>query len=671
MARVTLMLIKHAVPKSHRFDAWEAFARGGALLPSSPPRVATSWQRCREANLDPRGINISEVASEQELARFIRTCAPLAEVSRSSLEILEKSLSKLSHAILLSDREGNILYQSGAGRVLEGFVETGLVAGGNCSEVVLGSTAPGIVLIDHKPIILIQEEHYSQIYHWFCCTAAPIFDLSGRLRGCLDVTTSYERAESVRLALGLTMTAARSIQSNLHVQQLLNQMEEARQVLDCTSGLTPNPIVVLDRTGRILHANQSAADLFRKPLAELVGAHYGQSMESEDLALCLSGQKPANAPFRVRRLGGEDRRLIARSIPLQERGAGSLAAMLVFEEERRAWSPSPKASCGMTPYTFGDIRGKSAPIRRAIQLAQRFAATDLPILLEGETGTGKEMFAQAIHNQSLRKDGPFVPINCAAIPRELVESELFGYQRGAFTGASKDGKKGKFEQADGGTIFLDEINSMSSGLQAKLLRVLENGEIVRLGDHEYKHINVRIIAASSTFLEEQRKEIGFRQDLLYRLNIVRIRLPALRERMEDLEELTPHFLKKSARKSGAKVSKVHPDVLDRFRVHTWPGNIRELENCIEFALHLCEGETLLPEHLPDHILRLPPAGAALAPQLDRIARTEKSLLLEALESARGNIGEAAQRLGMSRSTMYRRRKRYGVCRPSGRKPEKS
>jgi transcriptional regulator with PAS, ATPase and Fis domain len=274
----------------------------------------------------------------------------------------------------------------------------------------------------------------------------------------------------------------------------------------------------------------------------------------------------------------------------------------------------------------------------------------MPILLEGETGTGKEMFAQSIHNQSHRSHGPFVPVNCAAIPRELVESELFGYQGGAFTGARKEGKKGKFELADGGTLFLDEVNSMSSALQAKLLRVLENGEIMRLGDHEYKHINVRVIAASSVFLEEHLGSESFREDLFYRLSLVRIRLPSLRERMEDFEDLALRFLEKSARRFGKDVSRIHPDVMSLFRAHNWRGNIRELENCFEFSICQAEGNILLPEHLPDYLLSLPQPGKP--GRVEKIQKIESSLLVQALESAQGNIGLAAKRLGISRSTLY-------------------
>lgn len=657
------MLLKPSLPRTHRYEAWEAFTRGGALDPGAfSRRIATSWKRCAEANLNPLDMNISRVLPEQDWKNLVARNEPLLDASRSSLRLLEKSLSRFSHAILLCDPDGNILYQSGTGRVLDDFDEAGLVAGGNCSETVLGSTAPGIVLVERKPVVMVQEEHYSRIYHWCCCAAAPIVDIDGKFRGCLDVTTSYEQAQEMRLLLGLTMTTVRSIQAQLHIQQLLDRAQETRQILDCTFGLAQQAVLVLDSAGRIVHANPQAAQMARRPPAVLAGAHYRDLMESPAVEATLREARKRCGALKLFQTGMPERRLFVQAFPLHPRGGGGPpGAVLLIEEEKRSWSVpgSPKGRIGAT-YSLEDIRGSSLLLKRAKELARRFAATDLPILLEGETGTGKELFAQAIHNLSSRSDGPFVAVNCAAIPRELVESELFGYQPGAFTGARKEGHAGKFESADGGTLFLDEVNSMEPGIQAKLLRVLENGEIMRLGDTVCRKVDVRVIAASSSPLQDQVKAAGFREDLYFRLNIVQIRLPSLRDRTEDLEEIATSLLEKAAIRYGKKIRRIHPDVLDRFRNYPWPGNVRELENCLNFAVCLCDGETIELAHLPDSLLDSHGAGA-IGP--DRKARAlEKSMVQEALDSCGGRIGEAARKLGLSRSTLYRRRREFGLCR---------
>lgn len=665
------MLLKPSLPKTHRYQAWEAFTKGGAPAAGAfSPRVAMSWKRCAEANLNPLEMNISRVLSEQEWKDLVARNEPLLDVSKSSLHLLEKSLTRFSHAILLCDPDGNILYQSGTGRVLEDFNEARLVAGGNCSEPVLGSTAPGVVLVERKPVVMVQEEHYSRIYHWCCCAAAPIMDIDGNFRGCLDVTTSYEQAREMRLLLGLTMTTVRSIQAQLHVQQLLRRADETREILNCAFGLAQQAVLVLNSTGVIVHANPQAAQMLRRPLIELAGTDYRVLAESPAVEETLREARRRSGPLKLVQPGMPDRRIFVHTYPLHAQRGGPPGVVLLLDEEKRSWSV-PGAPRGRTraTYAFDDIRGSSLLLQRAKELARRFAPTDLPILLEGETGTGKELFAQVVHNLSPRSQGPFVAVNCAAIPKDLVESELFGYQPGAFTGARKEGQAGKFESAEGGTLFLDEVNSMELSVQAKLLRVLENGEVTRLGDTASRRVDVRVIAASSSLLLEQVKSAGFREDLYFRLNIVRIRLPALRERIEDIEEIALYLLGKAAARYGKKVRRIHPDVLERFRRHPWPGNVRELENCLNFAVCLCDGETIEPAHLPDSLQN--PAGSGAIGPCRKIRTLEKSIVQEALESCGGRIGEAARKLGLSRSTLYRRRRQFGLCRGRAARPRDS
>jgi transcriptional regulator of acetoin/glycerol metabolism len=605
-------------------------------------------------------MNLSRALPARELDDLLGTNALLMDASSPSLEIAERSLGRTPYALLLTDPKGNILYKSGAGLVSECFDEAGLVAGGNCSEGVIGTTAPGIVLLEHKPSVVLREEHYSEIYHWCCCSASPIFDIEGRLTGCLDFTLFYDQASHMDYVFGLNVATAKGIQSSLHIRQLLDRMEHAREFIDSTSDLTRKSILVLEGTGRILHANRKAAEWMQRAVQDLVGTHYSEFFESDAVASCLAARTPRRGRICLRRADGREGVHFVQARPLYDRAGGFLGGLLVLEEDKRKRFVPPQAG-HRTPHEFDAVVGSSNGIRRAIRLARRFAASDVSILLQGDTGTGKEMFAQAIHNLSPRRNGPFVPVNCAAIPRDLVESELFGYKRGAFTGALREGKKGKFEMAEGGTLFLDEIDSMSVGLQAKLLRALEDGEIVPLGDHTYKHIDVRIIAASSVLLEDEIRSGRFRKDLFYRLSFVRILLPPLSERMEDLGLLAESILAACAGKLGKKIRRIHPEAMERLYDHDWPGNIRELENCIEFAAHLAEGEEILPEHLPDHLLRQETA-AAESLHLGRRAM-ERSRIERALESAQGNLGETARQLGVSRSTLYRKRRQLGIVRP--------
>ncbi|MFD2938294.1 sigma-54-dependent transcriptional regulator [Spirosoma flavum] len=305
-------------------------------------------------------------------------------------------------------------------------------------------------------------------------------------------------------------------------------------------------------------------------------------------------------------------------------------------------------------YGFDGIIGQSRAIQQAIELARKVAPTDTTVLLTGETGTGKEVFAQAIHQASPRRLGPFVAINCGALSKDILESELFGHRAGAFTGASRD-QKGLFAEANKGTIFLDEIGEMPLDLQAKLLRVLETREFTRVGDTKATQVDVRIVAATNRSLEQDATGGQFRLDLFYRLSVFSIELPALRSRPEDIPLLVDQFAQQNAAKIGKKpmgLSQVFLDVLMRY---TWKGNIRELKNVIERAVILNDGPTLLPEHLPLDVQS--PASVITSPLFD-LASVEKQHIAHILQYTGGNKTETARLLGIGLSTLYRKIEEY-------------
>jgi DNA-binding NtrC family response regulator len=315
---------------------------------------------------------------------------------------------------------------------------------------------------------------------------------------------------------------------------------------------------------------------------------------------------------------------------------------------------------GLEEDRFLDIVGKSFKMREIYQLITRVAASNSGVLILGESGTGKELVARAIHEKSRRKDKPFVVINCAALPETLLESELFGYQKGSFTGAYAD-KRGLFEEADCGTIFLDEIGEVSPAVQVKLLRVLQNGEIRRIGGAENFHVDVRVLAATNKDLYQQVKTKAFREDLFYRLNVITITLPPLRERKDDIPLLTYHFLKKFGEKTGKKAARISVDTLQTLEEYRWPGNVRELENVVERAVVLAEGDTITARELPPKLLGeffyLPetrsetdfihlPYRSAKQKALNLFNRAYISNLLR---QTLGNVSLASEKAGMDRS----------------------
>lgn len=310
-------------------------------------------------------------------------------------------------------------------------------------------------------------------------------------------------------------------------------------------------------------------------------------------------------------------------------------------------------------FSFEDIVGSSKKMSHAIEIAKMVAETDSRVLLEGESGTGKELFAQSIHNASNRRYGPFIAINCSAIPHELIESELFGYSDGAFTGAKKGGKPGKFELAAGGTIFLDEINSMPLDMQVKLLRVLQQNEITRIGATDSTPINVRVIAASNESLENLAEEGKFRSDLYYRLSVVTIQIPSLRERDDDIPLLFHYLLDKICKKLGNKrIKKWDEGLLKAMRSYDWPGNVRELENYIERAVILTANEELTLQHFPKKILEN--SSYCSTHEIRALEKMERDSIANALEEFDWNITKASKHLGIARNTLYSKIKIYNL-----------
>ncbi|APC38995.1 sigma 54-interacting transcriptional regulator [Clostridium estertheticum] len=314
-------------------------------------------------------------------------------------------------------------------------------------------------------------------------------------------------------------------------------------------------------------------------------------------------------------------------------------------------------------YTFNNIIGGSDKSQEVMVLAKRVAKVDSNVLITGESGTGKELFAHSIHNDSKRCLKPFVKINCGAIPAELFESEMFGYEEGAFTGAKKSGRKGKFEYANGGTILLDEIGDMPMNMQVKLLRVIQEKELVKVGGNDAIKVDVRIIASTNKSLEQLINDGKFREDLYYRLDVMHLRLPPLRERREDIEELANKLLIKICKKYNVKSEGISREAIDFLKAYSWPGNIRQLENVIERAINLLDEDIcIMPKHLPEKIIKSKSKKYSLENNYlkDVVERIEKDIIMECLKDTSGNKKEAAKILGLSRAGLYKKLNRYNL-----------
>lgn len=640
---------------------WLDFTKSRRIGERVRAPIASSWQRCVANNLDPHAYNFPKLLDRGELSRLLAARKPLLDASRSSLQALERSLSKIPHTVLLTDEDGNILYAFGSGHVWRHFEECGVNVGGSLNEKYLGTTAPGIVLTEKMAAITVTyAEHYSEIYHWCCCAASPVFQSDGSLAGCLNITTSEDHFHSLQLLHALNVSTAQHIQMELHTAQFIDEKPEAEEFIGGILANLEHGIIIFDNNGKILHVNQRACHLLKTPVQHLICKHYGQIIKTDALGMCFS--KDANVRGKVTLLHNSAKRqeCMIEAKPLHDQAGRKIGMMAHLEGSRKLW-PVRKAGPSSVPFIISDVLGESAGVKKAIELARRFAPSNVPVLIYGETGTGKEVFAQAIHNLSHREGGPFVPLNCAAIPSGLVESELFGYVKGAFTGALLEGKKGKFEIASGGTLFLDEIDSMPLELQVKLLRAIETGEILSLGDHLCKSVDVRVIAAMGHIPEGSGVDSRLRKDLFYRISSVRIFLPPLRDRSEDIELLAYAFLRHFCINRHKWIHWIEPDVISMLKSHNWPGNVRELRSAIEFAVFASDSDTLRVEHLPDYVTDNSSAERKSEKESSTdLKEMEKMMIQRILEENGGSREHAARAMGLSRTTFYRKCKKHGL-----------
>lgn len=433
-------------------------------------------------------------------------------------------------------------------------------------------------------------------------------------------------------------------------------------------------VLTIDSQGRVQQVNGVAVETFARPASELLHKSITELMGSKTPFIeNIYKRQMAFNDFEIF-IDANTGRLhcLASGRPVFDNEGMPAGGVIILRPIKVVRSLINRLSGAQAAFHFEDIIGQCPAIRKTVQVAMQAAASQSNVLIEGESGTGKEVFAQAIHNQSARRNGPFLAVNCGAIPRELIISELFGYTDGAFTGAKRGGRPGKFEFASGGTIFLDEIGDTPLELQVALLRVIQEREITRMGDNKVIPVDLRIICATNKNLALEVEKGVFRQDLYYRLNVISIKIPPLRERYEDIPLLFIHMLRNMGCEREKTALIVDPAVMDLIQRYPWPGNVRELQNAVERAISTADGEMILPEHLPDRILNFsanpnlscrPQADSSLCEReriKQRASQKERQEILVYLLEADGNISHAAKKMGMARSTMYRKMRQYNI-----------
>lgn len=653
--------------------AWEKFIAYEAFDYSfMRPEILESWKRSRDYQVDPYKRKTAILCQEEIKAR-LESNKMLIQTVRPYMERLYSIVEGSGFYLMLSDQEGYVLDLIGDKDIIERGKESLLVVGANRHESFAGTNAIGTCLALRRPIQIWNGEHYVSSHKRYACSGAPIFNPHGELIGALNLTGEFTKIHTH--TLGMVLSAVDGISKELKIKSAYDEIEtmsaERSTILEAVS----SGLILLDEKDTIIQMNGNALRMLqledRNPLGknvfhlisidEPMPTHFNFSSFKKDVY-----NKEVNI-YQVGTLLPP----VKFNMSIHFIGSSSQNRGLVIrlDEPKHINKLVNKIGGFKASYTFDNIIGSSLVTKKMIKTCQRAAQSSSNVLILGESGTGKELVAQALHNGSSYSKGPFVAINCGALPKGLIESELFGYEKGSFTGANKEGNPGKFELADGGTIFLDEIGDMPLDVQVSLLRVLQTKEIVRIGAKYPKKINVRIIAATNRDLSEAIEAKTFREDLFYRLNVFTIQVPPLRERGNDISELADFFVQGFTTQKNRK-PRISAEVYEIMQQYPWPGNIRELENAIERAINVTDEDEIRLEHLPRQITqRISPAPKAVCHEAAAEAGDEPELnlkssgyqlILSSLEKSNGNIKEAAELLGISRRTLYRKMDKYQI-----------
>ncbi len=656
-------------------EKWQNYVAKDLPMPEQDPEIRgfiyESWKRSKGHCVSPFDVKDKQL-SGSDLARTLEHSQKLIQVAHSYMQHLYSFIKGTNFVLALTDADGYVLDLLGDDdRIQARTKQSGLTIGCCRSEQYAGTNGIGTCLVVGEPIQIWAREHFIEPHHDYVCSAAPIRNTVGKIIGCLDVVGPVDLPHNHTLAM--VSASADGIEKELKMKQAYERVSIVNNQMSSTIQAIDSGIIMFNSLGMIFQYNKRACQILNLSSDQL---------DKENIANIIDLKSSTFNPFEMTRniqnrevsllTCKKERISLSLSMSLIKNDADQpIGTVLVINELKKIHTLVNRLSGFTATYTFDSILGEAPSIRAVKELANAAAKSCSNVLILGESGTGKELIAQAIHNASERADGPFIAINCGSLPKGLIESELFGYERGAFTGANKEGHPGKFELANGGTIFLDEIGDMPLELQASLLRVLQSKEIVRIGGKQKKEIDVRIMAATNVDLLESVQKKNFRSDLYYRLNVLSVEVPPLRERKSDITLLANHFITSISRILGKDIEGIDEEARAILSTYDWPGNIRELENVIERAVNLASGSTISKAELPQAILnatgiplesghqaQIPTLSSSLPEDAPR--NRSYNLLVEALAAERGNVSKTSERLGIPKRTLYRRIKKYNI-----------
>lgn len=629
-------------------NSWQRFINTGEADKAVRTDIRESWIRCKTYGVNH--LSGKGGCKHPFVDKLLEENSELLAVAKPIMENIYNIVAGSGFAIILADKDGYIIEVIGDEDIMKRVHELNFLQGELWTEEVVGTNAIGTALYLNKPIQTIGAEHFGVNQHSWTCSACPIHDEDGKILGCINMSGNYYDAHSHTLAI--VTAAAHSIQKQLALTISYN-------LLNRTFDSISEGMIVIDENMKVKKVNGRALEILNISLKDAMELEVKSVLKDINICKLLHGKRMLNnleCDFYIK----NNRIKCVANISEMMGNKKSVGNIITFTEAKNVHSLVNKVIGYKAKYKFEDIITENKKMKTMIEFAKKAAKSDCNILIEGESGTGKELIAQSIHSYSNRSKGPFVAVNCASIPRELVESELFGYERGAFTGAAKEGHPGKFELADGGTIFLDEIGELPLDIQSKLLRVLDNEKITRVGGTYEKQLDVRVIGATNRILEKEILKKHFREDLYYRLSVMNVKTIPLKERQEDIAVLVKHFIKELNKKSGKNNNIVSEKYLDELKHHKWQGNVRELRNRVERDYYLNEGN-FLESNISNYDYEVESYNEIKEErEIIPMQSLEKKAIEDAISQCDGNIAKASKLLNISRATFYRKIKKYDI-----------
>jgi len=661
---VSISLLEHLHPDNESSVSWQEVKmmwrqlhEDSALRKGLRPEIYDSWERSYHYNVDRNMRSITHLCSPGELSLALDNSRYLMETAIPVMQRLLEFVKGTGFLVSLNDANCISLKIMGDPESLDWAQRNNMIEGTIWTEEKAGTNGVPLCVSLVKPISVYSYEHFCLFAITGASSFAPIVD-NGRVIGSIGMVAPYQRVS--HHTLGMVVAAADHIQSTL----VLNRISKYQQVI--TDSMSDG-VMVVDLNGKITYINKQCSKILDFGSSNMIGANiheiFGHNPENQFFISIVTQGRTVTDELLVLYYGKNQIHCHITCTPLSSSNLNDSGSVLIFRESERINKIVGKWIGRSAKMSFDDIIGENAKFKEIIKMAETTAQSNSNVLLLGESGTGKDIFAQAMHNESPRKNNPFLAINCAALPRELIASELFGYEEGAFTGAKKGGNVGKFELANQGTLFLDEIGDVPLDLQVSLLRVLDEKSVMRLGGNQIIPVNVRIIAATNKNLEEEIARNRFRRDLYYRLGVIKLNIPPLRERRDDIPRLVEHFLRLICSRFGQPLKKMSPPAMQILIHYDWPGNIRELQNILEGAVQLAPGEEIDAAFLGTYMELDDPLAMVVKndqPGSELTFSEEELFLLESLKRNHYNKSKVAQELNISRQSLYRRLHKHGL-----------